>query len=377
MKKVLIAQPSLPHYRVPFFNKLEKLRPNSWSFNVIVDPAEFSSSILFNGTTLLKKDLLFPYIEVQTKRLTFKNKQLIFQCFFPKFHEYDLIIIPAQLNNLIYLLYNFYRFTGSKIAYWGHGEDREVNEPMGIKFLIEKLKLKLAINSSGYFAYTSGVKEHLIKNGINSNKIIVVNNTIDIEEQRKAFIQWYPKRNNLREKLGIKRNARVLLFVGRFTKNKRLNFLLDAYSKIKNIDDRFQLLLVGDGLEIMPLEGVSVLGTRVDINVLAQIYIASDLFVFPGAVGLAPLQAFCYDLPAIIINSPFHKPEIDYLSKENSIILPRNTTPQDYANAIVELFNKPDYIESLRSSIWHSIQHLTIENMAINFINGVNKIINT
>lgn len=58
------------------------------------------------------------------------------------------------------------------------------------------------------------------------------------------------------------------------------------------------------------------------MNILAPLYAASDVFTFPGDVGLGPLQALCYDLPVITLESPTHMPEIIYLNKSNSIILP-------------------------------------------------------
>ena len=41
IKKVLIAhQSTIPHYRVPFYEAVERLRPKWWEFSVIYDTAE-------------------------------------------------------------------------------------------------------------------------------------------------------------------------------------------------------------------------------------------------------------------------------------------------------------------------------------------------
>ena len=44
MKKVMIAhQSTIPHYRVPFYNMLNKMRPIDWQFEVVFDPNDIDS----------------------------------------------------------------------------------------------------------------------------------------------------------------------------------------------------------------------------------------------------------------------------------------------------------------------------------------------
>jgi hypothetical protein len=76
----------------------------------------------------------------------------------------------------------------------------------------------------------------------------------------------------------------------------------------------------------------------------------------------------------VVIDSPIHNPEYEYLNEANSLILPRNTLPQDYANAIDK--HLKDHVKwgMLRCGAWSSIKNLTIENMARNFVKGVNSI---
>ena len=90
---------------------------------------------------------------------------------------------------------------------------------------------------------------------------------------------------------------------------------------------------------------------------------------------MGPLQALCYDLPIITIQSLFHKPEIEYLSPINSVILASDTTPEDYAQAIINLFGDAERLQKLKARTWHSIKHLTIDQMAQNFIQGVNELL--
>jgi glycosyltransferase involved in cell wall biosynthesis len=171
---------------------------------------------------------------------------------------------------------------------------------------------------------------------------------------------------------------KVLLFIGRFTANKRIDFLLEAFNQLRQTDDRFHLLLVGSGGEAYltkGLEDITYFGPIVDLERLGPLYIASDLFAFPGSVGLGPLQALCYDLPVITIDSPTHMPEFEYLTPMNSVMLEAAATPATYAKIIMDLIRDEDRLAELKAGTWPSINHLTIEQMARNFIDGINAIL--
>lgn len=109
-----------------------------------------------------------------------------------------------------------------------------------------------------------------------------------------------------------------------------------------------------------------------DIN---YYYMISDLYIFPGAVGLGPIQALCFDLTPAIIDSPIHNPEYDYLNEDNSVICDRAVSPEAYANAIDAHLQDTAQWHRVRAQAWPSIQHLTVENMAENFVHGINTIL--
>lgn len=377
MKSVLIAhQSTIPHYRVPFYNALERLRPAGWYFDVVFDSRELTKSLFFKRP-IGAQSIQFPTLDTSTWIIDIWRKRITYQTFWREASKYDLLVLEHALNNLTYPLCQIHQGFGVKVAYWGHGEDRNTPHPSGIKAIAERTKVLLARKADGFFAYTSGVEAHLRAQGLSSEKIFSVNNTIDIERQREAFTHWRSKRDSVRRDLGIQ-GKKVLLFVGRLTANKRLPFLLEALSCIRESSPDFHLLLVGSGRAIgsgSKPDNVSFLGTIIDLDELAAIYAASDVFAYPGAVGLAPLQALCYDLPVVWIEAVNHKPEVQYLSPLNSVMLSASTTPADYAQAIIDLFDNRKRLQMLRERAWPSIRHLTIEQMAENFIRGVNAIL--
>lgn len=378
MRSILIAhQSSIPHYRIPFYNALENLRPNKWRFEVVIPRSEINQKKYFKDD-LNSGDFLFPTLNVNTYSWNIGSRTLGYQTFWLEAGNYDLIIVEDAINNLTYPLCHIHKLSGTQIAYWGLGRDRKVDKHSPLTYLVNQLKLFLNQKANGYFAYTEGVKNHLISQGIPEDKIFTVNNTIDISQHRTSFQNATNRRESIRRDLGVSKKN-VLLFVSTFKKAKRADFLLNAFSFLQEKNNKFHLLLVGSGGEAYlekSSENITYFGSVVEIQKLAPIYVASDIFAYPGQVGLAPLQALCYDLPVITIDSHFnHGPEIEYLTPENSIILDQSTSPEEYARAITDLFQDNKRLQLLKSNTWPSIRHLTIEQMANNFIGGINLIL--
>ncbi len=217
--------------------------------------------------------------------------------------------------------------------------------------------------------------------GIDGRKIFALSNTIDINCQRCAFETRLPWRDTYRKQAGLDQN-KVLLFVGRLNERKRLSYLIETFAHLKRRDASYHFVMVGGG-DVSIIDrlkaacgeaSVSYHGV-VDEEDIGYYYTMSDLFIFPGDVGLGPLQALCFDLTPVIIDSPTHSVEVDYLNETNALIVPRETTPAAYADAIDRLCADPAALQSLRAQAWPSIEHLTIEQMAQNFIHGVNTIL--
>jgi glycosyltransferase involved in cell wall biosynthesis len=377
-KQVLIARDStIPHYRIPLYNALENLRTDTWEFKVVFDPSEIKYKRFFKEPINVS-DFQFPLLDTKTFSLKIFSKRIAFQSFIPASLKVDLVIVEHAVYNISYPISQLIQLNGVRFAYWGIGRDMNIKNPSLIKRLSEKLKIHMAKNADGFFAYSSGVKSFLSEHGISPDKIFVLNNTIDILQQRSCFEKYRSEKHRIKERLGVD-GKKVLLFVGRLTKNKRIDFLLEAFSILHKKDPDFRLVVVGGGNSSWfehCSENILYLGPKTNLHELGKIYVASDAFLFPGGVGLGPLQALCYDLPVFTIDGQNHKPEYEYLSAKNSVILKQDANPQDYAESVYSLMVSDSRKDSLQKTIWPSICHLTIDQMAKNFILGVNTILN-
>ncbi len=122
------------------------------------------------------------------------------------------------------------------------------------------------------------------KKAVKDNKIIIINNAINLER----FKFDKEKREKIREEFSLK-NFFVIGHVGRFMKQKNHEFLIDIFNEVLKQKEYARLLLIGDGKLRAQIEakvkelGISnkviFLGNRNDV---ADLYNAIDVFVLPS-----------------------------------------------------------------------------------------------
>lgn len=138
-----------------------------------------------------------------------------------------------------------------------------------------------------------------------SEKAIVINNGINVE----AFSYDMNFRNQFRKELNIEPDTVVIGHVGRFTKVKNHDKLIDIFYEYQK-ERKSILLLVGDGslknkiqekVADLKLENkVKFLGKRKDTN---KLYSAFDFVVFPSlfeGISLVLIEAQCNGLKMLI-----------------------------------------------------------------------------
>jgi glycosyltransferase involved in cell wall biosynthesis len=382
VKRVLIAhQSAIPHYRVPFYQSVNRLRPDWWNFEVVFDnrPGRRGGVFIEPPEAI---DFGFPTVPTRTYSKKVFGKTVLYQSFVRRVRSYDLIVLEDALHNLAYPLARAARRRGTAIAYWGHGRDRSIENMPRWKKTFELLKRRWILRSDGYFAYTPGVRDDLLTVGLDRQKIHVLNNTIDILAERGVHERIRGMRELLRQDRGLA-DRRVVLFVGRLMPHKRIGFLARAMAELRAISAAYHLVVIGGGDDTLVdelrnklgNEGMTYCGVIVDRERLAEWFVASDVYATPGDVGLGVVQSLCYDLTPITIDRPTHNPEYEYLDNRNAVIAPRGSGPIEYARAVHKLCSDSSSWSQLRHHAWPSICHLTIDSMARRFLQGVKVIL--
>lgn len=174
--------------------------------------------------------------------------------------------------------------------------------PNSLKYkMVWNLELKAMKQANRVVPISQGIKDAIIKKGIDPDKIDILPNGVD----SKIFVPMEKDCNVLRE-YGLN-DSFVIGYIGSVRKLEGLSCLIDAFQMIKAKVDNVKLIIVGDGPERENLERQAKHLNHSDIiftgNVphdkILEYYSVIDLFVFPrinatinhAVTPLKPLEA--------------------------------------------------------------------------------------
>ena len=172
--------------------------------------------------------------------------------------------------------------------------------------------------------------------GVPEGKLFFAPYAVDNNRFMAAAKELRIRNQELRKRLSIKREAVVILFVGKLIEKKRPFDLLKAYellSKTQNLKTKIYLVFVGDGalrpelekyVQEHNLKNVIFAGFKNQTE-LPEYYALSDFFVLPSGVGetwgLAVNEAMCFGLPIIVSDIVGCGPDL-IKNGENGYIFP-------------------------------------------------------
>lgn len=165
------------------------------------------------------------------------------------------------------------------------------------------------------------------KRNMRTDKAIILPNAIDID----MFRYNEMVRNEIRERYSLE-DKKVLLFVGRLSPEKNLEFLIDVVVRVYANNPDVMTLIVGSGEEHNNLETlikannaqdyIKLLGARNDVNDLMN---ASDVLLLPSiheGFPVVAVEAMASGLPLFVSDAVTREldfyPSIYYLSLKNA-----------------------------------------------------------
>ena len=140
--------------------------------------------------------------------------------------------------------------------------------------------------------------------------------TVDLGVDDEIFRPEPADRAATRQKMGIPRDARLLLYVGRLATEKNVRTLFDAFTRLRSqSSEAYELLCLGDGTQRPSLIELQKQAPCVhwmpycsDPAELARIYRSADLFVHPGVqetFGLVALESQACGTPVVGIKGSY------------------------------------------------------------------------
>lgn len=370
MKRVSYIFPVSHHYRLPFHERLRALlAAHHVDYRVVYcDPGEVNrhkkdTVDIVWGVKVARSDLVGGAVYQHGLREALKS---------------DLVIVQQENSLALNYLLNVASMLGlKKLAYFGHGRNFQSRRPRG---RAERFKRFWATKVDWWFGYTDETRRHVESLGFPPERITVFNNSVDTTEVRTAISTVAPER--LRERSNELRliGNHVGVFVGGLYPDKRLEFLIESAELIRSRIADFELIVVGGG-EQLPLiqqlaisrPWITVTGPRFGRDKI-ELMMLGQLFLMPGLVGLAVLDAGAANLPTITTAFPYHSPEVAYIEDGVSGVIVRDwKSPHAYSDAVATLFENPVQLAAMRAAAGRMAQALTVEAMAGRFAEGVLK----
>lgn len=189
------------------------------------------------------------------------------------------------------------------------------NIPFAHENFILTPKIKKIVNEKAdlFLAITERAKLALILEGVDEKKIKVLPMGIDLKKfQKKA------KNLEILKKLNLKKEDKIILFVGRLTYEKGIQDLVYAFSlliKDKDVRENYRLLIVGDGPLFKKIKNLIkklkiekfIRFTSFPYQKMPGVYNLSEIFVLPSIptkgwqeqFGMSFLEAMASELPVV------------------------------------------------------------------------------
>ena len=186
------------------------------------------------------------------------------------------------------------------------------------------------------------LKDQLQKNGVKAD-IAIARLGIDIE-------RFFPTKDKAtsKKKIGLDENKLVVGYVGRISKEKNTEILLEAFQKL-NDQNNITLLMVGDGHKDLVSKFKEIKNCKITgfVNNVEDYLKAMDVFVMPSlteTTSLATLEAMSSGLAVIATKVGFIKNYI--VRNHNGVFFPRNSSTM-LAIKIEKLLKNEQLMEKL------------------------------
>jgi len=372
--KVIIVQRTCPHYIVPIYQRIAQIN----GIDLVV----------YYGYYINKKYEKLKNAEAITG---FKNKKLFTISFPIKLRNqiFPVFIFPTLLPHLFKdkpnviicegeanLINDFIIFVYSKVKqipyiWWSLGRIR-ANKPSILRKSVNPLIRFLLNHSSAILGYSSFTKNFYSQEyKIKKDKIFVAYNCVDTDKTITDIEKFKPFIQKEKEKLGLF-NKKIILFIGSFSKEKKIENLILAYELIKKQQPNTALLLVGDGETKEEIESLAKEKQLTDVIFVGRkiedvsfYFLLGDIFVLPGEGGLAINQAMIHGLPIVTVSAD--GTEIDMVLNDKNGYIVENNNILELAKAVVKILGD----DSLRLQMSTTSKELVdkkfnISNMLVN-----------
>ncbi len=355
--RVVFVQKFVPHYRLPFFERVrDTLAARNVEFVLVYcEPDPYEDS---------KVQMVYPDwgIRVKTRHFSLLNRYLYWAGIMKYLKRGDIVIVEHAAKLIDnYLIFAARQFRWLEMGYFGHGENFQATTELKVSAFIKKLMLRRVDH---WFAYTDVSRDSLRRQSVDESIISVVNNTLAM-----------PANAGLGEQLP---EPYTCVYVGGLYSLKLLPLLIEAGTLVAAELPEFQLHIIGDGPDKSTM--IKAAENRPWLHVHGALYgldrdtvlARGNAILMPGLVGLIAIDSFQFRRPIITSDAGEHSPEIAYLEHDQNCLIDQgDVTAKSYATLVTRYLTDADLQDTLRDGCTKSAALYSIDNMAIRFCDGL------
>lgn len=329
MKSVYYFTNIFPKYRESLWKLL--IEEDQYDFNIFYSIGDLNGIKSESNTKSKKLHILKNYFI--NSRLIWQSKVIGVVCS----KKIDIAIFMGEMNVISTWIAVFIcKLRNIEICFWGHGIYGNESK---IKKFFRLLFLSLA---DRLLLYEKRAKKILIEGGFHKEKLEIIYNSLYYDHQKKLFHKLESENSS-----GLpyfKNDYPILLYVGRLTKQKKLEILIKSIYELVKSNFKVNLLIIGNGdqefylkslIKKLKINNVYFYGAEYDEEKLSGLIYNSDLCVSPGNIGLTAMHALSYGTPvASHDNFNNQMPEVESIIEGENGFLFREGDPLDLARKI-------------------------------------------
>ena len=295
--KILNIYNNAPLYREGIFTLIDRNLDSDWVFGEAIEDIKQMDLYKLKGKTTIVKNFSL------LGNRAYWQKGVVKQLFNNEYTHYVILGDERCLSTWTFLFLSIF-FPKKKIYLWSHGAYGKEGK---IKHVLQRVYWSLADGAALYGNYAKAVMN---KFGFDTSNYYVIHNSLDYNRQLKL------RNSGLSSSVYLEHFGNgnpVLIFIGRLTKVKKLDMLVDAVSLLKQDGNDYNLVFVGNGVESAHLKEkvhkldldsqVWFYGACYDERTNAELIYNAEICVAPGNVGLTAMHSLVFGTPVISHNN--------------------------------------------------------------------------
>lgn len=309
--KIKIITNLAPKYRASLWKNLLQSNLNNFDFSFSKDVRDGIETINFSSECFKKYEDRFHYLNnfYVRNRWLFWQSGVLTQCLFDVF---DVAIFLGDANCLsTWVAAIICRLKRKRVIFWSHGFYGNEGK---FKKHLRKYFYKIA---NTHLLYGRRAKSLMIEYGFDAKTLHVIFNSLDYEAHKRIRVNLNAPLYHDAFHFFKSPSLPVIVFIGRLTSEKKITLLVEAINKLNSIQIKFNLLIIGGGIDLggilskskdgLDAGWIHFTGPIYDEDITATYLFKSDLCVSPGNVGLTAIHSLSLGTPVCTHSNMAHQ----------------------------------------------------------------------